>query len=80
MIHDHDTRGSAELRLPFVRHEFARQSLKYRFPSILNEMPDDIKDKLDTLSLYGYNFYIKRTLIDSYVTTCDIPDCPNCPN
>ena len=80
MIHDHDTRGSAELRLPFVRHEFARQSLKYRFPSILNDMPDDIKDKLDTLSLYGYNFYIKRTLIDSYVTTCDIPDCPNCPN
>ena len=33
-IHYHDTRQTADFRLPAVRHAFARNDIKYRFPFI----------------------------------------------
>ena len=76
--HQYITRQLGELRVPAVRHEFARGSITYRYPEIYNAMDDDFKEKIFTLSFFGFKFYIKRNMIDKYPTTCEIPDCYNC--
>ena len=78
--HSYETRQADELRVPAVRHEFAKGSITYRYPVIHNAMPDDFKDKALTQSFSGFKFYIKRNFIDAYPTTCDIQDCPSCNN
>ena len=65
-IHDHNTRHATDLRLPAFKHEFARNSIKYRFPNIFNDMEDDLKEKFYTHSLFGFKFYFKRTVLESY--------------
>ena len=74
----YDTRQSDDLRVPAVRHEFARNSISYRYPNIYNDMSSDYKDRFDTHSFYGFKFYVKRTIIESYPTSCDIRNCPSC--
>jgi len=37
------TRQSCKLRVPAVRHEFARKSMSCRFPKIYNNMPHEFK-------------------------------------
>ena len=77
-FHNYNTRHLTDLRLPAVRHEFARNGIKYRFPLTLNNMPDCIKDKIITHSYFGFKYYIKRKTIDSYDTICRIPVCYVC--
>jgi hypothetical protein len=76
--HDHYTRQSNDIRLPAVRHEFARYSISYRYPSILNNMPSNFKEKFSTHSLSGFKIYFKRLRIASYHTNCIIPNCFVC--
>ena len=42
-INDHDTRQATDLRMPAVRHDIARNGIKYKFPFIFNNMPDNFK-------------------------------------
>ena len=76
--HEHLTRARGKRRIPAVRHEFARQSLIYRFPKSFNSMPTDVVDKIYTHSLIGFKLYIKKRIINDYHTRCSIPDCFIC--
>jgi hypothetical protein len=78
--HEHYTRQSHQLRVPAVRHEFARHSMTYRFPQIMNSMPPNIQTKIHTHSFQGFKFYIKQYFIQSYNSICDIPSCYICQN
>ena len=76
--HEHDTRNASDIRLPAVRHEFARNSISYRFSKIFNKMPNDFKEKIYTSSQLVFKFYIKQKIIEKYPTTCTICHCPFC--
>jgi len=70
--------NQSKLKLPFVKHDFAKQSFKFRIPDILNHMHTSIKDKIYTHSLIGFKLYVKKFLIDSYNINCTIPNCYVC--
>ena len=74
-FHEYLTRARGNRRVPAVRHEFARQSISYRFPINFNNMPIDIQDKIYTHSIYSFKIYIKKKIIDSYLSQCNISDC-----
>ena len=64
---------------PIVRHEFARQSITFRITSFLNNIEQDIKDKIYShCTLVTYKSYIKKKMIQSYKSQCTIVDCPLC--
>ena len=81
--HLHLTRQVDQLRIPSVRHEFARNGISYRYPIIYNNLSENLKTfkaKISTHSLFGFKFYIKTERIKSYKSECHIPDCYNCQN
>jgi hypothetical protein len=77
-IHTYGTRNASILRTPILRHDFAKQNIKYRYVVLLNSMPSQYKDKLMTHSLDGLKKYFKIKTIDSYNANCDIPNCYIC--
>ena len=78
IAHDYETRQADDLRLPAVRHEFARDGMSYRYPLTYNNMSLELKQKFTTHSLTEFKFYVKREIIDSYDPNCYIPNCHNC--
>ena len=74
------TRQYGQLRVPAVRHEYARNSITYRYPLIYNTMPAIYKEKIFTHSFFGFKFFIKRKLLESYETVCNIRNCYVCQN
>jgi len=76
--HPYLTRSSHHLRIPQIYHEFARQSIRYRFVKTLNGMSDQFKSKLTTHSLQGFKSYVKKSFLSSYSMHCDIINCYVC--
>jgi len=74
------TRQTGHLRIPAVRHDFAKNGISYRYPVIFNTMPPSIKEKVFTHSFFGFKYYIKNSFIESYHTDCNIPHCYVCQN
>jgi len=72
------TRQSGKLQIPVVRHEFARNSMNYRYPKIHNNMPSDIKSKTHTHNSMGFKIYVKNKFIESYNTHCTLKNCYIC--
>lgn len=72
------TRNRFRLRQPAVSHDFVRCGISYKFPKTFNEMPLDIKSKIDTHSYSGFKKYVKNRLLESYSTICEISDCYIC--
>jgi len=69
---------SKKFKLPYVKHEFAKQSIRYRFPNSLIYMPDSIRNKIYTHSLIGFKLFTKFFFINSYNINCTIPNCFVC--
>jgi len=79
-IHSYNTRHSSAYRNPRSKHVFVKNSIRYRLPSILNNCPRNIYDKIHTHSYSGYMKYIKQDCINKYETICLIPNCYICQN
>ena len=79
-VHNLSARFEGTYRLPAVGHEYARYCISYLFPKISNEMDEDIKSKIYSLSLNEFKNYIKQLFFDSYDVECDDNDCPSCNN
>ena len=76
--HEYLTRARGERRMPAISHEFARNSISYRFPFNYNRMCSDIKSKICTHSVHSFKIYIKNKFLESYLSNCDIPNCYIC--
>ena len=76
--HQYNTRQSNDLRLPAVRHDFAKNAMSYRYPNIYNTMDQTIKEKIFTHSLNGFKTYIKHKFLESYDVICNIQNCYSC--
>ena len=78
--HAYATRRIGQLRVPAVRHDFARNGIKYRLPVIYNNMPLAVKEKIYTHSAQGFRYYVKTMVTQSYSTVCSIENCYVCLN
>ncbi len=77
-IHDYKTRGESTVRPCKIKHEYARKSIRYKIPEIVNVTSDCIVDKIGTHSLQGFSKYIKHHFIGKYKKECTIEDCYVC--
>ena len=77
-IHRYPTRPEGEMRHPLIKHEYARNFIRYSIPQTINNTPHCILDKIETHSLQGFSKYIKNYYIESYSATCSIANCYIC--
>ena len=77
-IHSHDTRTGQDMRYPLIRHEYARKSIRYVIPDLINETSCCILSKIETHSIQGFSKYVKIKYIDKYKATCDKNNCYIC--
>jgi len=76
----YETRQIGHLRVPAVKHEFARNGIRYRLPLIYNNMPLNIREKIYTHSFQGFKFYVKNYFTQAYSTDCNNMNCFVCFN
>ena len=77
-IHAHNTRNQHKLRIPFVKHNFAKACVRYQLPKTVNSMPRSITDKVHTHSFNGFSTYARFIFLDTYATNCNITNCYVC--
>jgi hypothetical protein len=77
-IHRYNTRFSNSFQIPRVKHSFAKNSLRYRIPVILNNTDKSIIDKISTHSIFGFSRYVKFHFLNSYSSHCTIRNCYVC--
>ena len=77
-LRNYALRNDDNLYIPRVKHEFARNSICYVLPHLINGSSPYIKNKLFTHSLQGFGKYVKIFMINEYVTDCQIENCYVC--
>ena len=63
---------------PLIRHEYARNAMKYRIPKLYNSFPKIVTEKINTHSMHGFSNYAKKFLLDSYSSSCVVSNCYVC--
>ena len=79
-VHSYDTRHANDVRIPQSRHDFVKNSVRFRLPEVMNDAPTSVKNKISTHSIQGFSKFVKLQMIDRYRFTCHIPRCPICRN
>ena len=64
--------------LPKIKHEFPRQSLRYRLIVTLNETSDDILEMATTQSQKCFTKFIRERIVADYSYTCNLVICHVC--
>ena len=78
--HQYRTRKRHELQPIRIHHEFAKKSLLYSIPVIINSCHPNLKEKIYTHSLSGFTHYFKHITIENYNNHCSIENCYVCMN
>ena len=79
-IHHYNTRYNSNLRTIRTRTVFARNCLRHFLPDLINNLPINIIEKVNTHSFTGFSFYVKNVFISSYQTECTLMNCYVCLN
>ena len=77
-IHDHDTRFANLIDSKPTRTVMAQNCIRHHIVTVLNCTPKCILDKIDTHSLQGFTFYIKRYYLDQLTFECSLRQCYIC--
>ena len=77
-IHEHFTRAGNDYRIPRMKHEFAKHSIKYVITQAFNECPISLKNKFRTLTLRDFTKEVKIQILEKYSYDCRIRHCPIC--
>ena len=64
--HSYNTRNADGYQLPQVRHEFAKNGLRFKIPARYNSSSEDIISRISTLSIKRFSMYVKRHYLNSY--------------
>jgi hypothetical protein len=78
--HDHYTRGNNDLVTPRLRYNTSKCSVMKRLPSVVNNCPANILEKIHSHSFKGYSDYIKIVMLNGYKYICEEPNCYICRN
>ena len=77
-IHEHNTRYSSLIDAEGTRTVIAGNCIRHHLVTVLNNTPKCIIDKIDTHSLHGFSFYIKRYYLDQLTYECNLRECYVC--
>ena len=77
-VHRHNTRHATNYLIPRVRHEFARNCIRYRTPVVFNRTNPEIISKIYTHSKKGFSNYVKNYFLGYYSSTCNLRNCYVC--
>ena len=77
-IHEHNTRYSSLIDAVGTRTVIAGNCIRHHLVTVLNNTPKCIIDKIDTHSLHGFSFYIKRYYLDQLTYECNLRECYVC--
>ena len=64
--------------LPKIKHEFPKQSLRYKLISTINETSNELLEKAKTLSQKNFMNFIKNKIVTGYSYTCELLICHVC--
>ena len=77
-LHNYNTRRGHRLHIPRINHTFAQLNIRHSVIQTVNNMPDNVIDKIRTHNLKGFSNYAKNYFISTYETTCEIANCYVC--
>ena len=77
-IHEHDTRYANLINVEGTRTKMAENCIRHHLITILNTTPDCILDKINTHSLQGFSFFIKRYYLNELTYECNLRECYVC--
>ena len=78
-FHDYNTRHNNNLSTSSYKHSFSQKFIQYAIIKCVNDLPADIRSKLETHSLSNICLRFKIPHINSYIT-CSISNCYVCAN
>ena len=77
-IHERDTRYANLINVEGTRTKLAENCIRHHLITILNTTPDCILDKINTHSLQGFSFFIKRYYLNELTYECNLRECYVC--
>ena len=76
--HQHYNFRNPSRLLPKIRHEFSKQSLRYKLISTINETSNELLEMAKTLSQKNFMNFIKNEIVTGYSYTCELLICHVC--
>ena len=80
LVHNHYTKGANRIDTLYTRTHMAAKCIRSHLPVLLNDTPAIIINKIDTHSIQGFSFFIKRYYLSQYTTQCQFRGCFICDN
>ena len=77
-IHTFNTRNRHKLHLYPFRNATTKNCIRFHIPNVINNIPIQVIEKVDTHSLSGFSHYVKLYLIAQYPLECFIQNCYIC--
>jgi hypothetical protein len=77
-VHSYHTRHASNFVTPPGSHAFVVNGIRYRLPSVYNDLPPEIKQKIYTHSYQGFSNYVKNFYINKYDSNCNEANCYVC--
>ena len=77
-VHNYNTRQRNMLRPPNFNLRFTGKCIRFHIPNLINNLPDIVTNKIQTLSLQGFANYLKNYLLSKYDSKCLIENCYIC--
>ena len=76
--HQHYNFRNPSRLLPKIKHEFPKQSLRYKLISTINETSNELLEMAKTLSQKNFMNFIKNKIVTGYSYTCELLICHVC--
>ena len=76
--HQHYNFRNPSRLLPKIKHEFPKQSLRYKLISTINETSNELLEMAKTLSQKNFMNFIKNDIVTGYSYTCELLVCHVC--
>ena len=76
--HQHYNFRNPSRLLSNIKHEFSRQSLRYKLISTINETSNELLEMAKTLSEKNFMNFIKNEIVTGYSYTCELLICHVC--
>ena len=73
--HQHYNFRNPSRLLPKIKHEFPKQSLRYKLISTINETSNELLEIAKILSQKNFMNFIKNEIVTGYSYTCDVCKC-----
>ena len=76
--HPYSTRNRNAPQRPMPNRNLTKKTTRFYVPSVLDNTPSIVTEKVNTHSYSGFSKYVKNYLIGQYSESCNITDCHVC--